>query len=316
MGTATHRSIRIAVVIAITLTVGLALATPAAAQTAEGDDDQVVLNGLLIVPSDTTVTSAVLFNGTATINGTVDGSLVVFNGDVVVNGTVRRDVVVFNGEIRIASGAEVGGDLVTRSTPVVADGATVRGEQRQVSWEVDAADVGFASRFVWWLGYSVSTLVLGMLLLLLAPGLDAAVSGILRSRMGAAFGFGALIFFALPFVALLAIVTVVGIPLGIFLFLAFALLYTIAYVIGAHAVGRLVVKPPASRYVAFLAGIAIVRLLALIPVIGGLTWFVVTLFGFGVAFAAMRASRADAGAAPTTSVSSIPPTPPLTEGRA
>jgi hypothetical protein len=56
----------------------------------------------------------------------------------------------------------------------------------------------------------------------------------------------------------------------------------------------------------------------LIPVVGGLTWFVVTLFGFGVAFAAMRAGRADAGRAtePRTTPPSIPPTPPLAEGRA
>ena len=319
MVTSRDRSIRIALVVATTLLMGLALASPAAAQTTEpDDDDQVVLNGFLIVPSERTVGSAVLFNGTATVDGTVEESLVVFNGDVVVNGTVRRDVVVFNGEVRIASGAVVGGDLVSRSTPVVDEGATVRGQQRQVSWEFDAADVGIASRMVWWIGYSVSTLVLGLILLVLAPALDPAVTAVARARMGAAFGFGALIFFGLPIVAVLAIVTVVGIPLGLFLFLAFALVYTVAYVIGAHAIGRLVVKPPTSRYVAFLAGIAIVRLLALIPVVGGLTWFVVTLFGFGVAFAAMRAGRADAGPAAETRTipPSIPPTPPLAEGRA
>ncbi|HSL09820.1 MAG TPA: polymer-forming cytoskeletal protein [Actinomycetota bacterium] len=315
MATARHRSVRIATVVAMTLAAGLALAAPAAAQTTDvNDDDQVVLNGRLIVPSGETVGSAVLFNGTATIDGTVEESLVVLNGDAVVSGTVRQDVVALNGDVRITSGAEVGGDLVTRSEPVVDEGATVRGERRQVSWELDATDVGVASRIVWWIGYSVSALVLGLVMLLLAPGLDAAVAGIVRTRIGAAFGFGALMFFALPIVAVLAIATVVGLPLGLFMLLAFALLYTIAYVIGAHAIGRLVVKPPASRYVAFLAGLAIVRLLALIPVVGGLTWFVVTLFGFGIAFAAMRAGRADARTA--SPAPPVPPAPPLAEGRA
>ncbi len=313
-----HRGIRIGAACAVALVASLALAGPAAAQTADpNDDDQIVLNGRLLVPSGETVGTAVLFNGSATIDGTVEETLVVFNGDVVVNGTVTEDVVVFNGEVRIASGAEVGGDLVSQATPVVEDGATVRGQQQQITGNFDATDVGFASRIAWWIGYTVSALVLGLLLLALAPRLDLGVTHAARDRMGAAFGFGAIAFFALPIVAVLLLVTVVGIPLGLFLMLAFALLYTVAYVAGAHAIGRFLVKPPASRYLAFLAGFAIVRVLALIPVVGGLTWFVTTLFGFGVLLVALRAGRADVATAQAGGpVPPTPPTPPVTETRA
>ena len=308
MSTRRHRSTRFVGAIVIVLAASVALAAPAAAQTADADDDdQVVLNGRLIVPSGDTVRTAVLFNGSATIDGTVEESLVVFNGDAVVNGTVAGDVIVFNGAITVASGAEVGGDLASRSDPVVEQGATVRGEQRQVTWDVDAHDIGFASRFVWWIGYTVSALVLGLLLLLLAPRIDDAVVRAVRERMGAAAGFGALTFFALPIATVLLFATVVGIPLGLFVLFALALIYTIAYVVGAHAIGRLVVKPPTSRYVAFLAGLAIVRLLALIPVVGGILWFLVTVLGFGVALVAMRAGRSEASA--SVAATRLPPTP-------
>ena len=314
MRTTRHRGIRVVGACAIALVTSFALAGPAMAQTADpDDDDQIVLNGRLLVPSGETAGTAVLFNGTATIDGTVEETLVVFNGDVVVNGTVAEDVIVFNGEVRIASGAEVGGDLVSQATPVVEEGATVRGQQQQITGNIDVTDVGFASRIAWWIAYTVSALVLGLILLLLAPGLDLGITHAARDRMGAAFGFGAVAFFALPIVAVLLLVTFVGIPLGIFLMLAFALIYTVAYVAGAHAVGRFLVKPPASRYVAFLAGLAILRVLALIPVVGGITWFVATLLGFGVLLVGMRANRTGAVLARPDTVPPVPPTPPATQ---
>ena len=58
---------------------------------------------------------------------------------------------------------------------------------------------------------------------------------------------------------------VVAIPLGLFTLLALGLLYTVGYVAGAHAIGRLLVKPPTSRFLAFLAGWGILRVLGLIP---------------------------------------------------
>ena len=307
MGTMRHRSFRVGATIVIALAASLALAAPASAQDigSTTDDDQVMLTGDLIVPADATVDTAVLFDGTATIDGTVERSVVVFNGDVVVNGTVGDDVVVFNGDVTIASGAEVGGDLVSRSTPVVEEGATVRGDQQQITGRIDLTEIGFASRFAWWVGYTASTLVLGLLLLLFAPGVDAAVTRSVRERLGASLGFGALAFIGVPIVAVLLLVTIVGIPLGVFLLLGLALIYTVAYVAGAHAIGRFVMKPPSSRYVAFLVGLAIVRALALIPVLGGLTWVVAAILGFGVLLAG-RSARPTAVGTPVAT----PPPPP------
>jgi len=309
MRTATrHRSSIIAITTSMVIGIVLAFAGPANAQSADGDltdDDQIVLNGRLLVPDGETVGAAVIFNGPARIDGTVEDSLVVFNGDVVVTGTVDGDVVVFNGDTRIASSAVVGGNLVSRTTPDVEPGATVRGDQQQITGQVDWGEVGLASRIAWWIGYSVSALILGLVLLLLAPGLDTAVTRAVRERLGGSFGFGALLFFGIPIVAALLLVTIVGIPLGVFLFLGLALLYTVAYVAGAHAVGRLVVKAPSSRFLAFLAGLAILRALALVPVLGGLTWLVATILGFGVLFVAMQVGRSR----PAVASAGLPPAP-------
>jgi hypothetical protein len=251
------------------------------------DNDQVVLTGRLLVESDRTVDTAVIFNGPATIEGTVRGDLFVLNGDTEVSGTVNGDVVVFNGDVTVGSGAEIGGDLVTQGTPTVEDGATIRGSQTDVATKFDYDVGGFAGRFVWWLGYTVSVLILGLLLLAFAPHLDEAVVEAIRTRLGSSIGWGVALFFLLPIAAVLLLVTVVGIPLGLFVLFALALIYTIGYTVATHGVGRLVMRS-SSRYVAFLIGLVILRALALIPVVGGLLWLLASVWGLGLLAVSIR----------------------------
>jgi hypothetical protein len=286
-----RRVARLWTMIGVGVLFALATAGPAHAQ-AEGEDvadnDQVVLHGKLFVPEGETVGAAVIFDGPARVEGTVTDSLVVFNGRVEIIGTVQGDVVVFNGDAVVHDGAQIGGNLVTRATPEVDQGAEIAGEQRSIATGTDWSDLGFAGRFVWWLAYTVSTLVLGLILLVAAPGLDRAITWAARERTGASIGIGVATFILLPIVAVLLLATIVGIPLGLFLLLGLALLYTVGYVVGAHAIGRFLVREPTSRFLAFLAGWAIVRVLGLIPFVGGLVWVLVTIFGLGALVTAVR----------------------------
>ena len=281
--------------IAAVLGLGLVSTAPgAAAQEDDGPDtdDQIVITGTLVVPEGETVQSAVIFNGNATIDGTVSDVLVVFNGRTEITGTVEEDVVSFNGDVVLRSGSRVGGDVISRQTPQIEDGATLVGRVDDLPTRWDYWDITFVGRLGWWLGYTVSTLVLGMALLLLAArGIDAVSIRALRERLGSTIGFGLLVFVLLPIIAVVLLVTIVGIPLGLFLLLALALLYSIGYVIGALALGRLVVKAPTSRYLAFLAGWGALRVLALVPFLGGLAWFVATVLGLGTLWVAARARR-------------------------
>ena len=291
--------------------VGILVAPSALAQdeaTTSGAEDQVVLTGELLVPDGATVGTAVIFNGDATIEGTATESVVVFNGDVEISGTVGDDVVAFNGHVIVRSGAEVDGDIASRQPAQIEDGATVRGQVKGITRRFDLEGLGWVGRYVWWFGYTISTLVLGLVLLLFAPGLDASLTDVFRRRMGGSFGFGAAIFFLLPIAAVLLLVVVVTIPLGLFLLLALALLYTLGYVAGAHVLGRQLVRPPSSRFLAFLIGWMILRGIGLIPVLGGLAWVLASIAGLGAIVLAARGSR-PAGVPPAP-VAPIPAPPP------
>lgn len=281
--------------VAATLGLSLLILVPGAVAQDDGSnsDDHVVLTGGLVVPEGETAKTVVVFNGGVRIDGTVTQTLVVFNGRTEITGTVGEDVIVFNGSVVLRSGSRVGGDVVSRQAPQIEEGATVEGSVDDLPTRWDYWDITFVGRLAWWLAYTVSTLVLGLVLLMLARGLDPASVRALRERLGGTIGFGLLWFVVLPIVAVLLSITVVGAPLGLFLLLALGLVYSIGYVVGALALGRLVVKEPRSRYMAFLAGWGALRLLALVPFLGGIAWFVATLLGLGTLWVASRAARTE-----------------------
>jgi hypothetical protein len=287
---------------------GLAAGTALAQDGTSTPDDQIVLTGRLVVAADETVDAAVILDGPAVVEGTVRETLVVLNGDAEISGTVEEDVVVINGDVVIRSGAEIGGDLVTQSTPTIEEGATIRGERSSpmTRFDFDFA-TGFAGRIAWWIAYSVSVLILGLLLLAFAPRLFPAVRQVATADLGSSIGWGLGLFFLLPIGAILSLVTVVGIPLGVFTLLALAFLYTLGYVVATIGLGSRMMRTTQSRFVAFFGGWVVLRLLALIPFVGGWLWFLGSVWGLGLLAVAIRRGRADEPAGP-------PPPPPVPVG--
>jgi hypothetical protein len=269
-------------------------ASPASAQP-RGSDDVVVLTGGAEVGSDEVVGNVVVFDGGAVVDGSVNDSVVSFNGDVTVTGQVDGDVVVFKGRAAIRDGAQVGGDVRTVQQARVEEGAEVRGTVGRIN-RVDFDDVvpfAFGARLAWWFAISVSTLVLGLLLLWLAPRLASAVAE--RATLGSlpAFGWGLLLFVGLPIVAVLALVTVVGIPFGLGLFSALMAIYAVGYVTSGWMLGQRLLTDGRSKYLVFVAGWAVLRVVALIPVVGGIVSGIATILGLGVLVTARRAAPSD-----------------------
>jgi hypothetical protein len=300
----------------------LAFTAPALAASATdtlGRDSFVVLTGSLVLPAGSTASDAIIFDGDATIRGDVTKNVIAFNGDITVSGDVGENVMAFNGTVTIADGAHVGGDVVSRFRPSIAPG-TVDGQIRQNSnFNVNFGQITAVGRILVWLASSVSSFLLGLLLVLSVPkGMDATARTATQ-RFGASIGFGFLMLFGLPIVAFVAIGVLLGIPLGLGILLALGLLYWLGYTAGAYALGRRLVAAPTHRLLAFLAGWAILRGLALIPIVAGLVWLGVTVWGLGaLVIAARTAGRAEPGTAsigaPGVGSPPIPPPPPIPVG--
>lgn len=280
------------------------LAAPACAAAAplagEADDDAVVVvNGDVAVERGETSKGVFIIDGNARIAGRVDGDVVLVAGDALVAGRVDGDVVTIAGRAHLLPTANVGGDLIYGDErPRVAPAATVAGKTEKEGWSDSLGLFPFIGAIVFWLAVTVSSAVLGILLLLIAPRAADATFAQARSRFWTTVGIGAAIFIALPIVALVAAVTLVGLPLAIGVGLILLPLAAVAYVTAAWALGRIIVKPPRERILSFLAGLAILRVAALVPILGLAVWLGAVIVGLGLIGAAIGAARHEPSAAP------------------
>ncbi|MGE5225695.1 MAG: hypothetical protein ACM3OO_02345 [Planctomycetaceae bacterium] len=295
-------------VMALAAAVALALlpVSPAFAATAEGQRNSlVVLQGDAVVPAGETVDAVVAFDGAVRVDGTVRQSVVAFHGPVTITGSVERDVVVFDGQLRLLSGSTVGGNVVAKD-PMIAPGARVEGTVSstwQLEWAFQGAGVVFG--LLVWFMVAVSVLVLGFILLGLAPRAADATYAAMRASVGGTIGWGLLVVIGLPIVGMVAIATLVGLPLGLGILLALALLFGIGHTTGAWLLGRSITHDR-SRAVAFLLGWAILSAAALVPVLGQLVWLGATVMGLGGLVLALWHARRATAEAP---VPQIPPAP-------
>jgi cytoskeletal protein CcmA (bactofilin family) len=263
------------------------------AGSASAATDHVVITGGAVVPAGQTAGDVVVVDGTVRIAGRATGDVVSISGPIRISGRVDGDVIAVSDRAFLAPTARVGGDLrYGDERPVLARGAQVGGEISNENWSDAASGWGWVGGVAWWLAVSVSTLIVGALLVWLAPGALYAAERAVRERLGATVGWGVAIAILAPLLAILALVTLVGIPFGIALLFAAIPVLLVAYVTGAWIVGRRVLSNrSASPWAALLAGWGILRVLALIPVLGGLVGLAATVVGLGALAVALWRSR-------------------------
>jgi cytoskeletal protein CcmA (bactofilin family) len=283
----------------LSVTVAL-LALLVGAGSASAATDHVVITGGAVVPAGQTAGDVIVVDGTVRIAGRATGDVVSVSGPVRVSGRIDGDLITVSDRAFLASTARVGGDLrYGDERPVLARGARVAGETSNEDWADAASGWGWVSVIGWWLAVSVSTLIVGALLVLLAPAALYAAERAVRERLGATVGWGVALAIGVPLLAVLALVTLVGIPFGVALLLATVPVLLVAYVTSAWLVGRRVLRNRStSPWAALLVGWLILRLLALIPIAGALVGLAATVVGLGaLAVALWRAGRPGAPAA-------------------
>jgi hypothetical protein len=276
----------------------LSIGAPAAAQPGPADEDPadlIVLSGDVAVHRGEEVGEVVVLHGTATVGGLARGDVVVVDGRILVTGQVSGSVVSVNGPVTLGPSAHVGGDVLAHGRVSAGAGAQVDGDVREGATFTLRAPIEALGRFGSWLAIWMSVLGLGLLLLLFAPRGADAVANIARARPWGSLAWGALTFVALPLAGAIAIVTLVGLPLGLGLLLALFLLYSIGVSWSAFAVGRVLRPEPHGRVASFAIGWAILAAVAAIPFVGALVWLAGAVFGLGAALLAMWSARGAGG---------------------
>jgi cytoskeletal protein CcmA (bactofilin family) len=242
-----------------------------------------------------------LYGGNVTIDGNVDGPLRVGAQRVVINGEIRGDARLAAAQIELGPTARITGALTYSAGAELKkpEGATIGGpvtrEERtfeQGGSRAERERHGLMRRGPSWVGSIVMFLALlacAAVFLLVFPVFAVHASETVEDTpwLSLAIGFGSI--FAVPMLAALLFITLVGIPLGIAVIALYPVLLLTGYVVGVFFVARLLQEAmhketPASfgRSVAFVAlALLLVMLIGWIPYVGGLAIAAITVAGIG-----------------------------------
>jgi hypothetical protein len=261
--------------------------------------------------------------GSTTISGQVEGDVRAGTGQARVEGRVGEDLVLGAGQVTVASGAEVGGDLIFGAGRMTMDGAvagsvlgatgnytrggSVAGGEKVSVQQPEEQAPTVADRVLDRVRRYLSILVVGLLLLWLAPRLLRGAADAVRNRPLVSFGVGilglvgvvVLLVLVIVFTVLLAVVlgllglgslTGVVVFAGILVAALITFLLLVAVAFGAQAtvglaLGRLLLRgdaPSLPRAFGALAlGVLVIVLVSAIPLVGGGLEALLVLLGLG-----------------------------------
>lgn len=265
------------------------------------DDDLVAAARSIRVSSNGVVGGDARFaSETIDMEGRIGGNMRAAAARITITGKISGKADFLAERIVIESGAVIDGDLIYRSDeePEIAEGAKIGGTIRRI--EIDKSDltaVGFSilgiGLFIT-LSWAVALLLLIIIILLAFPGFMKVTAGQLRANLWSHLGRGVAGILLASALAGFMFASILGIPLGIALFLVIAIVWLLGLVAVSHCIGLFIRSRGkrgsvdiqlAGRVGWGIAGAVVLGVIALIPFVGGIVTSLAIAAGFGAAAA-------------------------------
>ena len=267
--------------------------------------DIVALRGSIKVEPGAQVRDAVAILGSVILEpGAQAREAVAVGGDVKLGAgsEVEKDAVSVGGSVVRDAGAEVGGEEVSVGVPALSGLATLAGS-RMMFGKHESPAFTVAQTLAKYLVY----FALGLLALALFPRRIDAVSASFAAHPWKSVFTGLLGLVVLPFLAVLLVATLIGIPLVPVLGLMVIAAGVLGFTALAYYIGRaLPFQARRGTSVLQLAvGTAIVVLITAVPFLGGMAWIAAALLTFGAVLRSRFGSQSPV--LPTTLPPSEPP---------
>ncbi len=219
------------------------------------------------------------------LNGRVSGNVYVAGATININGTVDGNAVLEGANITIADTALISGDLTYYSNreATIAPG-TIKGA---INYKNTPSPNGF-NGFGSFLGI-LMTLVSGSVIIVLARHkLERLVANASKTPLKDV-GIGALVLFGAPIVIILLLMTIIALPLAFAVLVTFGLMLyvasvTVSVMLGITVAQKLGIKSSEKMtpYLGLLIGVILVALLRMVPYIGPISLFFITLLVIGM----------------------------------
>jgi hypothetical protein len=225
--------------------------------------------------------------GDVKIEGPVEGDVRAEFGDVYVNAPVKGDVNVGWGDVDLGPDAEISGNLGCEGCDITGNRSAVKGEMtaRGMAIDFDESHGPGIIGFVGWLFTALAFAACAVLAAVVAPRPMASAASRAEESPWRSFVYGLL---SLPVVFVLCValaVSIVGIPLLLLLVPAYLALLFLGALVAAFFIGTRILMVT-GRYrvgnaLAAVVGAMILALTTLIPLLGNLLLYALSLLGTG-----------------------------------
>jgi hypothetical protein len=274
----------------------------------------VSVQGDVTLPAGEHADVVVVVKGTATILGEA-GTVVTVDGAANLQGARTETIVAVRSAVTLGAGTVVLGDVRTFDATVQRVGdAQVVGRVGDLG--VDLAGIGLIlgpAILLLTLGFALAAMAAALLLAAVAARQVRAAEFVISHEPGMTLLVGIAGIVVTPIIAILAIVTIVGAPLGVGLLLfLWPLAAFLGYLVAAIWIGDWVLRRGANQeprerpYLAAVLGVVILEIMGIVPPLAALA----SLFGFGavilVTWRTFRSRSQSAQTAPSPWVASAP----------
>jgi len=260
--------------------------------------------------------SVTTFVNTLAIDGTVGRDVLAFVNETAISGTIAGGIQAQGNTLKFNSGAQVNGPVKFKGNvqPEVSSGAKLATPVAftQLEHHKRYQESGF---YVWRLIWTAAVILFGLVLFVLLPTFARSTVDS-AEHYGASFGLGVLVLFGVPIAAFIACITVVGMMIGISTFILWVTALFCAQIVVGTIVGQWLMGHTRETWQLIgrmVVGVIVVRVMGMIPFLGGWVRFAVVLWGMGAISLAIyrRFTPAHPAAVPVSPVMP-PPLPPNT----
>lgn len=241
--------------------------------------------------------SIVTAGGTITLLAPVGKGATIAGGTVTISNTIGGDVYAGVGQMTLQPQAKINGNLNYTSDQKlqIIEGATVSGKisqtipekkQREQKEDVQKKTfLGLAGAALFFkLINMASMLILGLILIALAPVYVKRVAHGIANRPWLSLGVGVVALLLAPIIFIALLLTVIGIPLAFIFIVLFGILAYFAKLFVMYLIGEKIgtsINPRLHMAWFFIIGLIVYEVVVLIPILGWLIDLAALLFGLG-----------------------------------
>ena len=256
-----------------------------------GDGAVAAGGSILLAPDASVGGNAMLAGGRVELAGRVLGDVRLGGGQVIISGHIDGNVELASQSLIIKPGAVIRGSLKYRSPeaaqidPQAQIAGTVSHIKTSIPGEGEiAAGLTVVSILLWF-----SLALTGIVLYLVFPQTALSSIRIIATKPWKALGLGLALFAAMPVAGFILMSTGIGWLLALLLLMVYAILLLVGFLTGVLLLSDSVLRrirhgQQASKFVnslAFALAMLVVMIVLLIPVLGGLLFFLLWLWGIG-----------------------------------